>query len=215
MLRKSDLPYFIAMGYEPQLCLRKAGVPDDHIIRLANSAQLQYFDEDVNPYRGNGAEVFIDGGVLDLESSRGFLQYCHDDCEKIYAFESDERNLKTCRRMLEHDKFLAKVVELIPKGIWSKTETLIFRGDPLNSGESYVEDPAAEGRGYETVGDIKLECTSIDEALSGKKATFIKMDIEGSELAGLEGARHTIETYHPTLAISVYHKPEDIITLPS
>ena len=60
-----------------------------------------------------------------------------------------------------------------------------------------------------------VHCTSIDEALKGRRVTFIKFDIEGSELAGLQGARNTIRKYHPVLAISAYHKREDIITLPS
>ena len=215
VLQEKGMPYFIAMDMPAQHCLAAAGVPADHILRFANTGQLQYFDATVNPYCGAGKEVFIDGGVLDLDSSWRFLQYCNGDCEKIYAFEPDARNLKVCRERMKHDEALAKTVELIPKGIWSEPTTLVFKGDPFNSGGSYIQDPSAAGRGYQTVGDIELACTSIDAVLQGGKATFIKFDIEGSELAGLKGARKTIEKYHPTLAISIYHKPEDIIELPT
>lgn len=57
--------------------------------------------------------------------------------------------------------------------------------------------------------------TSIDEELEGKRVTFIKMDVEGAELAALQGAQHVIRKQHPKLAICVYHKPEDIIDIPS
>ncbi len=60
-----------------------------------------------------------------------------------------------------------------------------------------------------------IEVTSIDKVLQGKEATFIKMDIEGSELAALQGAKETIQKYRPKLAISLYHKPEDMLEIPN
>jgi FkbM family methyltransferase len=44
---------------------------------------------------------------------------------------------------------------------------------------------------------------------------LIKMDIEGSEAAALEGAAETIERWRPKLAISVYHNASDLWTIPN
>ena len=40
------------------------------------------------------------------------------------------------------------------------------------------------------------------------------MDIEGSELKALEGAKELIQNLKPKLAISVYHNTEDIYMIP-
>jgi len=40
------------------------------------------------------------------------------------------------------------------------------------------------------------------------------MDIEGSELAAINGAEQLIRTWKPRLAISLYHKAEDVFEIP-
>lgn len=43
---------------------------------------------------------------------------------------------------------------------------------------------------------------------------FIKMDIEGSELSALRGAKETLQRFRPVLAVSVYHSLDDFWTIP-
>ena len=47
------------------------------------------------------------------------------------------------------------------------------------------------------------------------RVDYIKLDIEGAELDMLHGAAKTISRWKPKMAISAYHKPEDLWTLAS
>ena len=46
----------------------------------------------------------------------------------------------------------------------------------------------------------------LDDFLKSKPVTFIKMDIEGAEMAALHGAAEIITRLRPKLAISCYHQ---------
>lgn len=58
-----------------------------------------------------------------------------------------------------------------------------------------------------------VQAIDIDSVVGDDKVTFIKMDVEGSELQSLKGAQKTIRKNRPRLAISVYHRPEDLVEI--
>jgi hypothetical protein len=62
-------------------------------------------------------------------------------------------------------------------------------------------------------GTVTINVDKLDTLLSDAP-TFIKMDIEGEEIAAIEGARNTILTHRPRLAIGAYHKPGDFWKIP-
>lgn len=51
-------------------------------------------------------------------------------------------------------------------------------------------------------------------AAAGDGRLLIKLDVEGAELASLEGARQTIAAERPALAVSLYHRTADIFDIP-
>ena len=60
--------------------------------------------------------------------------------------------------------------------------------------------------------------TTIDDFVRQREISrvdFIKMDIEGSEPAALEGAGETILKYRPKLAIAIYHSVSDFVGIPN
>ena len=54
---------------------------------------------------------------------------------------------------------------------------------------------------------------ALDDVVGNNPVNFIKLDVEGGEHAALLGARRTIERQAPVLALSAYHRPEDLWNL--
>ena len=114
------------------------------------------------------------------------------DFEQIYAFEPDPSNYHVCGEVLKKlDRIMGSKIHLFNAGCYEKDGELLF--DEKHNGCSNVSE----------TGDAKVAVRSIDSVLDGQKATYIKMDIEGSELYALRGAKQTIIKWHPKLAICI------------
>ena len=148
----------------------------------------QYFDEGIIKFGEN--EVFLDCGCYDFETSQIFMEKC-PIYNKVICFEPNKDNQKLIEQKIK--QFGENRVEMIPYGVWNKRDTLYFGG----SGSSAMVSES---------GIEKVEVVTIDEVIKDK-VTFVKMDIEGSELNALKGAARTIINNKPRLAICVYHKP--------
>lgn len=165
-------------------------------------AKEQYFDPDIIKLREN--EVFVDAGVLNLGTSLRFMQECKKEQIqkfKIHAFEPDMISYQRC---LEIQKKLPNVdLHLHHAGLWSEKTTLYF-----------TETGGGGSRVTQQETGTYIDTVSLDQCVSDK-VTFIKMDIEGAELEALKGSREIIRKYKPRLAISIYHKKEDLVEIPS
>ena len=185
--------------------LKDHGVPEDHIFNFGNLSRSteQYFEPGI--IKPIEHEIFVDGGCYDGTTFRNFVKWCNGNYDAIFSFEPDRQNYEVTSGSLEKDPVAN--VNLFNKGLWDKDETLYFNASGTQ-GSGIVD---GQNSGSSTV---SIETTSIDKALNGAPATFIKLDVEGAEYEALIGAEETIKKHHPRMAISIYHKPEDIFTLP-
>ena len=154
----------------------------------------QYFSGDFIKLKSD--EVLVDCGAYDGDSIRDFLKATGGRYGSIYAFEPDETNLKELKAYVSDNGL--KNVKVYPYGAYDYATELHFAA---NNGKSSRIDECSE-----TI--IKTE--AIDNILNGQRVTFIKMDIEGSEVKALMGAQNSIKKYRPILAICAYHKADDI-----
>lgn len=157
-----------------------------------------YFDL---PYLSNVKdEVFVDCGAFDGMSSIGFTKWAKE-FRKVICFEPDEYSYSECLKNL--DAYIGKDKYVIHKmGTWDRKDVLRFEA-------SKEEFSAISDKGC-----TEIQVTALDEILEDEKVTFIKMDIEGSELQSLKGAQEIIKSLSPKLAISIYHLNEDIFSIP-
>lgn len=187
------------------ISLMQQGISKDKISDWGSTIQElrdgQYFDL---PFLNSEEdEIFIDAGGFDGGSSLHFAKWAKG-VEHIYIFEPDKNNILLCRTNIENAN-MGEYTTIVEKGCWSKSTTLHFQA--FGNHLSHICEEKLDD-------DEDIEVAAIDEILQGNKVTFIKMDVESAELEALKGAQNTIITWKPKLAICVYHKPEDIFTIP-
>ena len=172
------------------------GIKEKDIYGGGANINLQYFEKELLGLKDE--EYFVDCGALDLQTTKYFLDVCPDG--KAYAFEPDKYNFDRCINMKKENNL--DTVAVYNYGCGSKEKTLKFSS--IQGGSSTVSND----------GDTEISIVPLDKILKDKEVTFIKMDIEGMELDALEGAKEIIKSKKPKLAISIYHKDEDILTIP-
>lgn len=145
-------------------------------------------------------EVFVDVGCLDATTSLNFAKWSNK-FKKIYCLEPDSKNIEVCINNINNSGLKDKV-ELCECGAWS------YNGMLYINSQGSAMSCISENEEGDSVCVRKL-----DTLLKDEKPTFIKMDIEGAEMEALKGAENIIKNCKPKLAISIYHKPEDIISL--
>jgi len=176
--------------------LAEIGVPKENILTLARIVeQRQYFD--IPGILLDEKEVFLDCGGFNGDTTEQFIKLVNGNYDHIYIFEPNKDLCKECvHRFRDVDN-----CTIVPKGTWSSNDKIGF-----------IEE--GEGSRFDGASDNEIDTVKIDSYLDGKRATFIKMDVEGAEYDSLIGAEKTIKKYRPKLAISVYHKRNDIWEIP-
>jgi FkbM family methyltransferase len=143
-------------------------------------------------------ESYIDGGSYDGDTIRSFLTRVNNCFDDVFAFEPDPVTFKKLTSNFAEEKR----IHPFHAGLFSKKGTLKFRDD------------ASRGAIFTADGEIEIPVTTIDEAVAGKRVTYIKLNIEGAEIDALNGGQVTIRKFLPRLAISVYHRPGDLWQVP-
>ncbi|CAK7052170.1 MAG: hypothetical protein DELT_01092 [Desulfovibrio sp.] len=148
-----------------------------------------------------GEGIIVDAGCCLGETAVYFAQKAPSSI--VYSFEPNPDMANLARKNIAANGLEEQII-VCPYALSDTIGTARFAAS-LGGGSNLNEH-----------GAMTVDLTTIDEMAKQweRPVSFIKMDIEGAELAALQGAVETIHRDRPKLAISLYHKPEDLFELP-
>jgi len=145
-------------------------------------------------------DAVIDGGACTGDTAAVFSNAV-GAAGRVYCFDPVADHL----RILEHNakQFSYDNVAVMPYGL---SDVNIF-AQPM------MLDCYAPGF---SSGNKQVPLRSIDYLVKHneiERISFVKLDVEGAEMASLRGATQSIQRFKPKLAISLYHKPNDLFEI--
>lgn len=164
-----------------------------HLEGFSWKEDVQYFEDflKLDTY----GETFIDVGGFNGYTSLEFIKRC-PSFKSIHIFEPEPSNYQNCMKSLE------------------AYENIYVHNLGLSSTKALLKiDVQGSASTVSVHGTVTIAVDKLDDVINDAPS-FIKIDIEGEEIAAIEGARNTILTHHPRLAISVYHKAGDFWKIP-
>jgi FkbM family methyltransferase len=153
---------------------------------------------------------FVDAGAYVGDTVEKFIWANNGVFGHIYAFEPGitqfQALTKRMKRLIGEWALTDSDITLIQAGLGREYQELpmVVDHEQLQC-SSFLSSNAGE--------NLSVPVFSLDEYLMDRPTTFIKADIEGMELDMLYGAKKTIEKFRPRLALSIYHRPEDIFQI--
>lgn len=141
-------------------------------------------------------DVIADLGAYNGDTVAEFLNATGGCVKKIFALEPDRKNFAKLQRNTEKYNF----VESFNVAAYSEDRVLFFK--KTAGRQSKIADKGEE-----------VKAVKIDSLIK-EKISLLKMDIEGSELEAIEGAKETILSRKPKLYICAYHRNEDMFSIP-
>lgn len=148
-------------------------------------------------------EVFLDGGAYSGDTVRTIIERRGADFGKILCVEPDPANYEK----------LAAYIGTLPDPVRKKIVAL-RTALGSRSGTVCFEASGTVGSKVVSGGACRVATVTVDELAAGGMPTYIKLDIEGSELDALAGARRVITEGLPVLAVCVYHVQEHLWRIP-
>ncbi|MBR6675784.1 MAG: FkbM family methyltransferase [Clostridia bacterium] len=181
--------------YEDMIGFRLSGEPK----LLANAESMALSYEDI--LGGESYSCAIDCGAYKGDSTEMMARVLSP--ERIIAVEPDPKTYLKLSAYAENETLTE--VKAVNAAVGKETGTVEFMSS------------ASRGSGKEGISKSAkcktVPLLTVDEIAKGEKVDLLKLDVEGDEADAIEGALETIKRCCPAMAVSVYHRTEDIFSL--
>ena len=149
-------------------------------------------------------EKLVDCGASVGESTSALIGITQGKFAHSWMVEPDRFNVETLQKLTEgyENTPIHSKLTILPVAVGETSMRASFNHMGGHGGTVDLNGAGGEVA-IERVDDL------IDDA-----PTMIKMDVEGFEMSALRGARNTILTAKPRLAISAYHRATDLLEIP-
>lgn len=176
------------------------------LLGLLNQDSLHDYDYDIL-YNSETEGIIVECGAYNGKTALELDKYLTNKKiqSNIFALEPDQKNYKI---LCDKVSGIARI-RTFEFGTASKDDVLLF-DQQGGSGSTFVNNENANEENC-----FKIPVRSIDSIMDEfGPIDSVLMDIEGSELDTLKGAVKTIMKCKPKFATRVYHKKDDLITIP-
>ena len=142
----------------------------------------------------NSGEVLYDLGACEGR----FSLYAATKGIKIVSFEPEEKNFKVLAQNVALNKFKENQLKIVNAGVGAKNGVAVLKiGQPWEGGHQKVVDhnQIRNDLDFNFVESQKINLISIDSFLESENNPFpnyLKIDVDGSELPFLDGAKKTL-----------------------
>ena len=126
---------------------------------------------------------------------------------QVHCFDPIPLHIQFCKYQQELNPRLGKAFYFCEAGVDSQSRQALHQDHDCHPDSKISPGATASGQSMISLDDYTM-LNSVGHV------HYVKMDIEGYEAAALEGGKNILREFKPMLAVSAYHKADDLWALP-
>lgn len=217
-MRSRNSISMLTAAYDLARKARVLELPWIHKAFVSSYFLYKRFYED--PFRGlirRMPGLFQNGDILDIGANIGYTACVFAGALRygsVYAFEPDRSSYALLVKIIREKKLSAKI-ETVNLAVGNFDGAVEFWHNSAHSADHRVATETFKAARSSAMETATVSMTSVDAFVNARnleKVSFIKIDVQGYELAVCEGMRQTLQRF-PATPVCLEYSPEDLLEL--